>query len=852
MAFSQPILNPAIHPLPDKRLVGGKGYALWKLYIGQFPVPHFIVISADVFNSLKKQNNRYELSDELLIDIQETLKKQFPTTVLFSVRSSAAAEDGSTFSFAGQFKSVLNVQLSTLKSAIEEVWNSAESEQVLSYVINQPGQTKLEMAIVIQIMIDSHISGVGFAIDPVSGARGNQRISAVAGLGEKLVSGEVDAYEYVVYKNGSIGSIFPKSEHELLNDEPQLGDSLNIDLVPREQVLEISALIKNATDYFGTYQDIEWTIANSKLYILQSRPITNFAHLPDNSDELILWDNSNITESYPGMTSPLTFSFIEDIYREVYQQFCRVLGVEEELIQDNKEYFSMLGYLNYRVYYRLNNWYQVLSLLPGYEINAAFMEQMMGVKEKVEVKIKTHPSKKNKYLRLVKTISSLVWQWIRIESSIKKFYSRFQLALDSVPDDLISKQSPSELKKMYFSLEKQLITKWDAPLVNDFFAMIAFGLFIKQLEKLDFEHPKSIANLLLMSQGGIISTAPTDYLHRIVDKINSDKSVSHLFSQSSSDENCVNLLLQSPAVNKEFLDYLSTFGNRWAEELKLETITPAQDPKVLIPLIRAYSKSKTYVTSLESMDEKSEILNVINKKFGRNWVKKTIFNLMMNQAKNRVRDRENLRFERTRLFAKIRTIFLSYGNYLYRNNLLSSPRDIFYFTKEELFRMSDGTSPDQQFQAIADKRKKEWKEKIYSTIPDRIKTVGIPIAFDQLKPEEKILFEGDISGLGCSKGIVKAKIKIVHSPTDIEGLSGCIMVAEKTDPGWTPLFPLAKGLIIERGSLLSHAAIVSREMGIPAIVSVKHALDIFKDDMWVEMDGATGQIKILTEDETYE
>jgi pyruvate,water dikinase len=93
---------------------------------------------------------------------------------------------------------------------------------------------------------------------------------------------------------------------------------------------------------------------------------------------------------------------------------------------------------------------------------------------------------------------------------------------------------------------------------------------------------------------------------------------------------------------------------------------------------------------------------------------------------------------------------------------------------------------------------------------------------------------------------------VVHSPSDIEGLSGCIMVAEKTDPGWTPIFPLAKAIIIERGSLLSHAAIVAREMGIPAIVSIPNVMNILKNDMWIQMDGSTGLISVLDEEDSHE
>ena len=133
---------------------------------------------------------------------------------------------------------------------------------------------------------------------------------------------------------------------------------------------------------FGQPQDIEWAIENGSLYLLQSRPITTLRNIPDPDGALNIWDNSNITESYNGVTSPLTFSFARSVYEGVYRQFCRILRVPQRKIEANDLTFRcMLGLIQGRIYYNLLNWYRVLALLPGFTVNRRFMEQMMGVRE---------------------------------------------------------------------------------------------------------------------------------------------------------------------------------------------------------------------------------------------------------------------------------------------------------------------------------------------------------------------------------------------------------------------------------------------------------------------------------------
>src|SRR5690606_42004037 len=105
------------------------------------------------------------------------------------------------------------------------------------------------------------------------------------------------------------------------------------------------------------------------------------------------------------------------------------------------------------------------------------------------------------------------------------------------------------------------------------------------------------------------------------------------------------------------------------------------------------------------------------------------------------------------------------------------------------------------------------------------------------------LLSGELNGIGCCPGRVKARVRIILDPEGAESLDGDILVTRSTDPGWTTLFPAASGILVERGSLLSHSAIVSREMGKPCIVGITGLLKVLKTGDWIEMDGSTGRVK---------
>ncbi|HEY0008936.1 MAG TPA: PEP-utilizing enzyme, partial [Tepidisphaeraceae bacterium] len=211
------------------------------------------------------------------------------------------------------------------------------------------------------------------------------------------------------------------------------------------------------------------------------------------------------------------------------------------------------------------------------------------------------------------------------------------------------------------------------------------------------------------------------------------------------------------------------------------------------------------------------------------------------------RDRENLRFERTRLFGRVRRIFVEIGRRLMSEGLLENDRDIFYLTLDEVLAYVEGTSVDTDLKTIASRRLAAFARFRESLPPaDRFETFGaVYLGNAFTAPASETPSTGGLKGTGCCPGVVRGRVRLIRDPRGAHLHHGEILVAERTDPGWIMLFPAATGVLVERGSLLSHSAIVARELGIPAIVSIPNLMTTLIDGQTVEMNGSTGTITVI-------
>ncbi len=844
--------------------IGGKAKNLFRLKKIGITVPNWAVIPQSVLINQLPSEASPELVKAAIEQakvpaiVLDELKTYFGDQVAektFAVRSSAIDEDGASHSFAGQFETLLHIPFNEIESAIKRIWESVTSERILAYRKQNNLPTHYGIGVIVQVMVSPTVAGVGFGLNPLNNDTSTKIVSAVYGLGEGLVSGELDADTYEIrakdikktivektrqFKRKSTGSGIEKVDVPLaLQKTPALRD---------EQLRAVEKILNRLEEELGSPQDIEFAIDNDILYLLQTRPITTTAK---EEEEYILWDNSNIIESYPGITTPLTFTFITKMYEMVYCQFVGLLGVNQREIEAHKNVFAnTLGLVRGRVYYNLLSWYKMLAMVPGYSINAEFMENMMGVKERFELKENYRMSKGLATLRIIGMIFKMIRLQRRLPKERKRFKQQLQAVMATYQQYDFSTMKAAEIVRHYQHFETTLLLKWKAPLINDFFAMIWFGMLQKKTAKLCPNEP-NLHNDLLCGSNDIISVEPIHRSMDIAKLILQNNAAAQLFKTQKADVIWQTLLNDEyPAIKKQIDDYIERFGNRCVGELKLETISYEQDPTLFISVIKSYviqgiTARKANENVEEELRTKAEVK--IKKALNGKPLKRWWFNYILKKARDLVSNRENLRYERTRGFGMVRKMVTALGDELHNQKHLNHSRDIFYMELDEILELASTEFKPEINKRIV-QRKKEFEAYATERAPEeRFFTDGMNFTDDYIYSKEKIQpIVGDLKGTGCCPGRVKGKVRVVKHPNEIDSLDGDILVTTSTDPGWVTLFPTAGAIIVERGSMLSHSAIVSREMGIPCIVSVTGLLRTLKTGDEIQMDGATGEIQLIT------
>lgn len=886
IVFPQPGMDPAAW--------GGKAKALAQLMEAELPIPPwFVVLPEALQSSLSHLQQRafqqaatpaememllqsVSLAPAVLQGLQQALARLGGGS--FAVRSSALDEDGAHQSFAGQLDSFLFVPASQVPDKVLAVWRSGFSQRVWTYRREQGLSLRPTLpAVLVQTMVAADVAGVAFGADPVTGRRGVVLVSGVYGLGTALVSGEADADSWQVDRNNHIVHSQVATKRTAHRPDPNAPEGVRVDPVADEQqnqlcltppqVQAVAKLARAAGTFFGRPQDVEWAFAKGQLYLLQSRPVTTLGRLADPDGLPCLWDNSNIAESYRGITTPLTFSFARRAYEHVYRQFCRLMGVPGATLAANDFIFSrMLGLLHGRVYYNLLNWYRLIALLPGYQTNRRFMEQMMGLRDPVPEDLLPAPPQASGWAgvadkwRVACTVAGLVVNYIQLPGRIRRFYARLNKALAPQP---LTLWRTDELVAYYNHLEAQLLTRWDAPVVNDFLAMVFYGLLRNLCARwvvADDVASTTLQNNLLCGEGGMISAEPAQRVRAMALQALHHPHLVNLLCQADWPTLRAALRQQAPPLWQAFEAYRAKFGDRCLEELKLESHTLDDDPLPLLRSVGQLARRFQAHAPQEGLEAqlRAQAEEQVRQALARHPLRRLVFGWVLQNARHRVRDRENLRFERTRVFGQVRRIMLEIGKRLAADGLLNDPRDVLYLEVGEVTGFVDGTTTTPHLAALVSVRHDQFAR--YALLPEpasRFETRGAVHQGNSFQAPPSSAGGSDWSGeqrrgTGCCPGRVTGRVRVITDPHNALLEAGDILVAERTDPGWIMLFPAAAAVVVEFGSLLSHSAIVAREMGIPGVVAVAGVTRWLQTGDWVTVDGQTGLVRKLSSQEVLE
>ncbi len=743
--------------------------------------PKTWVIPASFFVRAKKD---LKLFNELKNEIELLFEKN----KLYAVRSSAIDEDGENASFAGVHDSFLNVKKEELYENIFKVYESAFSNRALEYrKLKGISAEDIKIAVIVQEMVDAEYAGVIFTINPVTDDPDEIIISVTEGFGDKLVSGEVSGSTYVV--NGS--EIKVKGE----------------DIINKRQIRKILNMAGEVMQKTFSFQDIEFAINGGKVYFLQARPIVAYKGINPHERTLFI-DNSNIIESYFGYTSYLTYTFAKDVYRDVYTATLNLGKTRAKIMNLLAPYLcEMLHYYDGKIYYNMNSWYMVNSVF-SFKKSSSYMENMMGVKSKAQ---KVKRVRMNAF-DVMKLGVLFIKKVVNLDKLIDGFDKNFNRIISPYYGKKID-GSNSQLFELFKNIEKDIVKEFAIPVVNDCALMIYFGRLKEKAKKLGILEQE--LNSYISNNGDVESVGSATELVKIVKFINADNDLKRDFFNLS-EKDLFERYHCGSQISDMINEYRMKYGPRVRDELKLETVTMIEDELFVYSIIKEN-------LSVENFDFASErqIKEIPPR------LKK-----LAEKTKKYLKNREKLRMYRTYVYSVVRNIFLGFGRNYCKEGRISEVEDIFYLSKEEVF------SGEGDFQSLVKKRKSERELFSNNTTYKRVvffKNGIIPVKYGEGKD--------GLRGIPSGAGIVKGAVSLMHGKED-KLVKGNIILTKRTDPGWIGLFPLASGLIVEHGSMLSHSFIVARELGLPAVVGVENATQIIKDGDLVTVDGIKGEIII--------
>lgn len=777
-------------------VVGGKASNLELLKKHKFNVPDFFTIPSreinkNSINSLEKRIGRKIIAENFE----------------YIIRSSANVEDNAQNSFAGMFESKKITDKNNFKKELMGVLRSAKSPRVVSYIKSKKISIRPRISLIVQKYIQGDVSGVIFSSIKKGGQSGTL-INANFGGAESIVDG-ADCDSYFIDSNGR-----PLNKHA----HPKKGT------LGQSQIKSLVKVAKEIERKFGRPQDIEWTIEGSKIYILQSRPITK-----EISQGVSLWDNSNIAESYSGIVLPLTSSYIKYAYKITYMDLARRSGVSKKNVKKNEALFeNLLGVFYGRVYYNMLNWYRMLTLYPGYERNKENFDTMISAKSKEELDAQYR--KNVSLLFKVKYYSGLLARYPFFNNEVGSFKKFVRAHLSDFNKKNIKKLNEKKLNELFQKSAKDLLGRWSITVENDYLLMSYFGALKKFCVKNNLENESillisNIKNVMSAEQvSELIILSKEFYKHPAL--VNYSKKGKYHFAANQVDNNKKYISLK-----RRLDEYLEKYKGRFANELKLETDDTDINSSYIIKLLLLYGSSNL----------KTKVKKEITNKLNLSSVRKKHLNYLVKRVKFYARQREELRLLRAQSFDVARKIFLEIGSKYKENKILSSTRDIFYLNVEEIIESIDNKSKQQNLKKLIKLRKRQYGEYARKELESVFYTYGNSIESMFTKDEKT---DSDFTGQGCSPGIIRGRVKVLKDFSLPNKKDYEIIVTKHTDPGWTPLFGLCKGIIVEHGGLLSHAAIVSRELNLPCVIGVKDATKKLKDGQVITLNGYTGEIKI--------
>ncbi|MEY4542980.1 MAG: hypothetical protein RL411_1057 [Bacteroidota bacterium] len=804
---------------------------------------------------------------DLALQLATRCEETFGAGYYISVRSSAMSEDSASASFAGQHSTFLYTTAATLLENVKKSLASAWGFGVLSYRLHHGLSIQgIEYAMVLQKMVFATRAGIAFSMNS-QGNMADAVINCGYGMGEGIVMDKVavDCYHVNRALRRTTRSVVRKEQ--AMEFSPSLGIHLaavpdekqNVAALTDEEIFEVFDVAIQAEKLLAKPADIEFVWGeDGLLYLLQMRPITTI-----HREDLVVLDNTNIVESYPNITLPLSYSFASMAYTNLFRRSAKAFWISSEKFDANHEVFDhLIEHFYGRVYYRLDNWYRMMALVYNSKRSMQAWETAVGLPDSASDSYKFPLSGK------IKTGLSVLWMVINYKKGSRRFFAHFASSYHQFKQYQQHQNSPKDLWNHLEQSIERTFEQYHLTIVNDYLAFKAFGWLQDAIRDAKISDNPELANELVVGQGGVESELAVMAFLNIKAQVLENPTLMSIFTQEDSE---VLHQIKAPEFLKFYQDwhnYLERFGDRTLAELKLEVKSPRRNPEMLVQLVK--SQLDTNMTAENFKERQGKIFEnaqALVKAKLKWWMPKTWwFNLTLGLSRYGLANRENMRFCRTRVYSASKDIFLAMADLMVLAGVLDVAEDVFYLTMDEVKEFAfpalanpvkddadEGAKSNRiekkSYREIVAERKDTYEKYRSLRLPDRI------IYSKKDKPDlsqylEDVTKEGVdmnevLKGVPVSKGIAEGEALVITEPVLNADVKGKILISKMTDPGWVFLMSQAIALVTEKGSLLSHTAIVGRELGIPVVVAVQDVTQRIKTGERIRVNGSTGIIERL-------
>lgn len=870
-------------------LVGGKAANLGELTRAGFPVPQGFCVTTEAYARLARRADLASLLEKRTQDENASLEASaamirshilatpVPPDIIeaitgayleldhneaipVAVRSSATAEDLPFASFAGQQDTYLNVVgVEAVLDAVRRCWASLWTERAISYrSSNSIDHRTVRLAVVIQRMVDAQVAGVLFTANPLTGARHQVVIDANPGLGEAVVSGAVNPDHFLV--DAQSGQILERhlGEKQMVIQALPGGGTRHIEQTGQsqtsclsdEQVGKLTALGTRIEAYYGAPQDTEWAIDGAgQIWLTQARPITTLFPLPagtqPSKETLRVYFCFNVLQGVYRPFTPMGFAAL----RLVASADAAFLGFPP---QDERAGPGFVLEAAHRLFFDVTPMLQnalggkvLIRIMGRLEARSgAIMRQLQGDPRLGTV---THISRGVLVRRALAVL---------LRARAPLYIAQVLFAPTVARDRILRLQKQLQAQSLVpantsaaerLELVERLLLKNIAPSTCQALltALPSFGLTLLAGKMLGDLATSNERQTVLRALPNNPTTEMDLALWDLAQNVRREPSVTHLFLETPREQ-----LVQAyhehtlpPVLQQSLQDFLEVYGHRGIAEIDLGLPRWSEDPTHILGVLANYLQLKDPelapdVQFRRGAQEAEHMLNeLVQRAKKRGWLRSKIVGFCLKRGRALFGLREMGKYFTVILLAGARRLLLPVGEALAQTERLDAAEDIFFIDLSEARQALAGAD----FRALVRERRASYEREIGRRhVPRLLLSDGTEPEVETHGKEEEA--KGVLKGIPASAGTITAKARVILNPVGAHLEPGEILIAPSTDPGWTPLFLTASGMVMEMGGPMSHGAVVARECGIPAVVGVPGATRRITTGQRITIDGSTGTV----------